>query len=111
MNIKRWITFRYEKELAQTMVETLVKTLPPSHIDTKKKGLTVNRITTLLERNYRQACEYQEDHKIGFIKRAYLANKYKWALLEAGYATDFVDLATEGLIVLLTKASKEIKSQ
>jgi hypothetical protein len=94
-----------EKAFATELAEGLVKELPPGLMDTRRGVLSVNKVTRLLERTYRSAASYQEKHRIGFIKRAVLANSFKWELKNRSYPDDFVDVATEGLVVELSRVA------
>ena len=42
--------------------------------------------------------------------RARLANHFKWCLKTEGYAEDFVDMATEALVMELAKAARAPKT-
>lgn len=94
-----------EKSLAQSLVIQLAKDLPPALMTAEKnrKVLSVNKITRLLEKTYALAYKYHQENKLGMIKRAILANFFKWELKNANYPEDFVNVATEGLIMELTK--------
>jgi hypothetical protein len=94
-----------EKAFARELVERLVKDLPPALMTDRRNVLSVNKITKLLEKTYGSANAWQREHRIGFIKRAVLANAFKWELKNAGYPDDFTDMATEGLVVEITKAT------
>jgi len=106
MNILKMMSADREKVFAQELVQRLAKELPPSLMDKRRTVLSVNKVTRLLERTYQAAFKYQQEHRLGFFKRASLANSFKWELREAAYPDDFVDLATEGLVVELSKARK-----
>ena len=99
--ILRYFSHVAEKKLAKELVEKLVKELPPELMENRRKVLSVNKITRLLENSYKIAGGYQKENKIGFIKRAILANTFKWELKNKGFPDDFVDMATEGLVVAL----------
>lgn len=100
MNI---FNFSKEKAFAQALAQQLKKDIPPILMQDRRKVLSVNKITRLLERTYQVATEYQQSHNLGFIKRAVLANTFKWELKSSGYPDDFVDMATEGLVVQISK--------
>lgn len=89
--------------LIEMLVERLTKELPPQLIQNKRKVLSVNKVTRLLETTYLEVAEYKKTNNPGFIRRAILANKFKWALKGKGYPDDFVDVATEGLVVELSR--------
>lgn len=106
MSILNIFSSASERDFAKEMIQRLVKEIPPALMESRRKVLSVNKVTRLLERTFQMATEYQLEHKSGFIKRAVLANCFKWELKEAKYPEDFVDLATEGLVVALSKAAK-----
>lgn len=111
MKILRFFNHSLEKEFARDLVERLVKELPPRLMEQHHKVLSVNKITRLLERNGQLATSYQQEHGLGVMKRAVLANNYKWQLKNCGYPDDFVDVATESLVVSLTKAAGVAKTK
>ena len=45
------------------------------------------------------------EHKLGVYKKARLGNTFRWELEELGYSKKFVETATEGLVVYLTRKS------
>lgn len=97
-------SFVQEKEFARQLAQQLGKDIPARLMQDRRRVLSVNKITRLLERTYHAATEYQVLHGMGFVKRAVFANSFKWELKNAGYPEDFVDMATEGLVVQLTKS-------
>lgn len=92
-----------EKALAQEMLSKLESQLTPDMFAGQAKLLSVNKVTRLLEQSYRLAEAHQRERRPGFVKRAALANQFKWALLDKGYPKEFVDVAVEGLVVALAK--------
>jgi hypothetical protein len=98
--------FSRENAFARELTATLAKELPPRVLEERRKVLSVNKITRQLERTFQRAADYQQQHRIGFIRRAMLANAFRWELREAGFPSDFVDMATEGLVVELSKARR-----
>jgi hypothetical protein len=95
--------FHQEKQFALSLVEQLAKDLPPSLLENKRKVLSVNKITRLLE-NLCEAChEYQQKNKIGFLRRVFLLNTLKWEMRNRAYSEDFIETVTESLIVHLAK--------
>jgi hypothetical protein len=95
-----------EKAFARELVERIVKDLPPDVMTRNRQSFSVNKITRLLEKTFQNAGSYQREHRIGFIKRAVLANTFKWELKNAGYPDDFTDIATEGLVFEISKATR-----
>lgn len=69
----------------------------------RRQVLSANKISRLLEQSFEIAKAYQSEHKLGVLKRAVLANSFRWELKSCGYPEDFINVATEGLVVELGK--------
>lgn len=103
MNILNWLTRSEEKTCVESLLEKILKELPVEKIADGRSKVSVNKVTRVLESVYASAVDFKRDRKIGFVGRAVMANAFKWGLKEAGYADAFVSMATEGLIVALSK--------
>lgn len=76
----------------------------PQHVDADPaKRPSVNRLTRIVEDACKKARTFQDEHKLGWMGKARLGNAFRWALKERGYRQDFIDLATEALIVYISK--------
>jgi len=106
MSILQYFSTRIEKQIAEQMAEKLAKSIPPSNIESKSKILSVNKVTRQIEDTLQLAVLHQQQHHPGFIKRAILANTFKWSLANKGYSDEFVNIATEALIMETTKATQ-----
>jgi hypothetical protein len=95
-----------DSAFAKELVTRLTKELPPALMDERRKVLSVNKVTRQLEKTFEAAANYQREHRIGFIRRAFLANGFRWELKNQGYPDDFIDVATEGLVVELSRGGK-----
>lgn len=95
-----------DSAFAKQIVSTLVKELPPKLMQEHRGTMSVNKVTRQLEKTYKAAVDYQREQRLGFIRRAFLANGFRWELKECGYPDDFVSVATEGLVVELSRARK-----
>lgn len=95
-----------EKALAKDLSAQIVKNLSPKLMSERRQVLSANKISRLLEQSYEIAKAYQSTHKLGMIKRSVLANSFKWELKSCGYPDDFINVATEGLVVELEKKAK-----
>lgn len=84
--------------MAADLAGHLVKNLPPKTIRERIHTLSANRITRILEQAFGKLTG---DNKVGrsFMGRTILANNFRWALKDAGYPREFIDIAVEGLIV------------
>ncbi len=71
-----------------------------------KPKVSVDRVTRILERIYSRAQTYRDEQQLGYFKKTRLCHAFKWRLTEIGYSKEFVDMATEGLVVYLAKTTK-----
>lgn len=95
-----------EKKLAKELSAQIIKNLSPKLMKERRQVLSANKISRLLEQSFEIAKAYQSTHKLGMIKRAILANSFRWELRSCGYPDDFINVATEGLVVELGKNPK-----
>lgn len=103
MRIFRLFSHVAEKAYAQELARRLAAEIPPKMVDQHRKLLSVNKLTRILERTYQEAAGYQNEHGLGFIKRAIFANAFRWELKSCAYSDEFITMATEGLVVKLSK--------
>jgi hypothetical protein len=93
---------------AEKLAAMLSKKLPTSVLNNPTRKLSPGRITSILEEVFAEAVQFGTDHKLGFIARAKLGNDFRWKLKEMGYAPAFIDVATEGLLVYVSRPSKKV---
>ena len=89
----------FAKELAQD----LAKRYPPALEAAGTRTLSQKRLTTILETIYSKAADFRAQHKLGVYKKARLGNTFRWELKELGYSEKFIEVATEGLVVYITR--------
>jgi hypothetical protein len=90
---------RFAKELA----EDISKQYPPALDQAGSRTLSDKRLTRILEDACTKAAAYKEQHKLGVYKKARLGNTFRWELEELGYTKKFIETATEGLVVYITR--------
>ncbi len=94
---------------AKELAAELAKRYPPSLETSPQKKISHNRVARILEDVYAKAIEYHNKSKLGVYRKARLDNTFQWELKELGYSKQFVELATEGLIVYITRKLGEAK--
>lgn len=104
--ITRLFNHDAERALARELSAQIAKNLSPKLMNERRQVLSANKVSRLLEQSYEIAKAYQSSHKLGMIKRAVLANTFRWELKSSGYPDDFINVATEGLIIELGKKPK-----
>jgi len=101
--------FRTKKvdDFAMTLAHELAKRFPPEMENEIEKKVTPKRISKILEDVFVKATDFKNKNKLGMYKKARLGNTFKWELQDLGYSEKFVELATEGLIVYITKKNEK----
>jgi len=90
-------------DFAKVLAQDIAKRYPPAIANNPEQTVSAKRLTSILEDTFVRANDFKTEHKLGIYGKAKLGNTFKWELKEMGYNEKFVDLATEGLIVYLTK--------
>lgn len=87
---------------AKVLAQDILKRYPPA-LDKSERKISQKRLTTILEDTFTRAVDFRKQHKLGVYKKARLGNTFRWELQEMGYSEKFVEIATEGLIVYITR--------
>jgi hypothetical protein len=90
-------------EFAKSLAGDLAKRYPPALDRGGERKLSQKRLTAILEEIFSKAIEFKKQHKLGVYKKARLGNTFRWELQEMGYSEKFVETATEGLVVYITR--------
>ena len=103
MGLFSWLSNKEVDNFAKLLAQDIAKRYPPTMDNAKEKKVSTNRLTKILEDSYVKAKQFRNDKKLGMYKKAKLGNIFRWELKELGYSAEFVDLATEGLIVYISR--------
>ena len=90
---------------AKNLAQDIAKRYPPAIANNPEQMVSQKRLTTILEDTFNRAQQFNRDNQLGMFKKAKLGNTFKWELKEMGYDEKFIDMATEGLIVYLTRGA------
>jgi hypothetical protein len=90
-------------EFAKNLAQDIAKRYPPAIANNPEQMVSQKRLTAILEEAFNKARQFNTENRLGMFKKAKLGNTFKWELKEMGYDKKFVDMATEGLIVYLTR--------
>lgn len=90
-------------QFAKSLAAEISKRYPPALDQAKEKRISQNRVARVLEEAYDKAVKFKADKHLGIYRKARLGNTFRWELTELGYSKPFVDMATEGLIVYITR--------
>lgn len=96
---------------AKMLAQDVAKRYPPALENSPQKKISPNRVAKVLEDIYAKASDYRQQHRLGVYGKARLGNTFRWELKEAGYSEQFVEVATEGLVVYMTRKGPESASE
>jgi hypothetical protein len=105
MSLFRLLFSKHITEFARDLAENLAKRYPPALDVNPEKKISQARLTRVLEETLTQAAEFQRTQKLGMLGKAKLGNEFKWRLKELGYSEKFIEVATEGLMVYVTRGA------
>jgi len=99
-------------EFAKGLAQEIAKRYPPTMDSGSERKISQKRLTSILEEAFSKAAAFKDQHRLGTYKKARLGNTFRWELTELGYSEKFVELATEGIVVYVSrKTSSQAKSQ
>lgn len=101
----KWFDTKEVDEVADAIVADLVKRLPPAPGPHTRK--TADRLRKTHDVVFARIEQFVRTHKLNIYKKARLANRVRWALREAGYATEFTDALSYELATVATLASRQ----
>ena len=93
-------------QFAKSLALEISKRYPPSLDQAKEKKISQNRITRVLEDTFNKATAFKAEKHLGVYRKARLGNTFRWELTDLGYSKSFVEMATEGLIVYITRKAQ-----
>jgi len=88
---------------AKSLAHDIEKRYPPALDKQVGKRPTVNRLTRIVEDACKKAESFRTEHRLGWLGKAVLGNSFRWELTEMGYQKDFVDFATEAIVVHVSR--------
>lgn len=88
-------------EFAKSLAQDIARRYPVAIDGDPAKRPSVNRLTRIVEDACAKVVAFQAKHRLGWFGKAKLGNAVRWTLTEMGYQRDFVELATEAVIIHL----------
>lgn len=103
MKLLQRLTSSEVDQFAKGLAQEIAKKYPPALDQAKEKKVSHNRISRILEEAYAKAIAFHREKRLGVYRKAKLGNTFRWELTELGYSKEFVELATEGLVVYVAR--------
>lgn len=96
---------------AGQLAQQIAAKYPPELDTTSKKAIPEKRLTRILEEAFSAARAFKDENKLGLYKKARLSNSFRWELSQLGYSSEFIELATEGMVVYITRKIEKEKTE
>lgn len=103
----KWLDTKDVDALVDRVVRDLLHRLPPATLGADGKKAEARQRKTY-EAVLLEASEFARRHKLNIYKKARLANRFKWALVEAGYPPEFVSEMTYELAAVVASCSGSV---
>lgn len=104
-----WLDTKEVDAFADAVVAELQQRFPPSGVDLSTKK-AIERVTKNAEQILRRVEDFARGRKLNVYKKARFGNRIKWALREAQYPAQFVEIMTYELVTQLTLASRKARA-
>lgn len=96
---------------AGQLAQQIASKYPPEFDTGSKKAIPEKRLTRILEEVFIAARAFKDENKLGLYKKARLSNSFRWELTKLGYTAEFIELATEGMVVYITRKNEQEKEK
>ena len=93
------------EDFARSLVDDIAKRYPVAIDQDDSARPSANRLTRIVEDVCKKAVDFKGEHKLGVLGKAKLGNAFRWELSNRGYRKEFVDLATEAVVVHISRKS------
>lgn len=100
-----WLDTKEVDEFADSVVAELLQRFPPSGLDLSTKK-TIERVVKNVDKLMLRVGDFARGRKLNLYQKARFGNRIKWALKEAQYPAQFVEVMTHELVTQLTLASR-----
>lgn len=87
-----------DTDFANQLAEQIARHFPPTSEPKLAKLGGKRRLESVLEVVYKDVDAYSSNQKPGWVRKARLANTFRWKLIEIGYSQEFVNALTEGIV-------------
>ena len=100
-----WLNTKEVDEFACSLVDDLVRRLPPPAANSEKEW-TPHRLRDTHDVIFARVEKFARTHRLNVFKKARLGNTFKWTLSQAGYEREFVDSLTYDIVTLISSKKR-----
>lgn len=101
--LARWRRPSEIEATVQALVAELLRRYPPQMASGEGRRLSPQAVTNILEAVINKAVVKSQELHLGVFGKAKLGTEFKFALKEKGYPEKFVEVATEALVVYVSR--------
>lgn len=102
-----WLDTKEVDAFADSVVKELLERFPPTGVDLSTQK-SVERVLKNVDKLLGRVTEFTRSRKLNVYKKARFGNRVKWALREAKYPPQFVDIMTHKLVEQAALASSKV---
>ena len=102
-----WLDTKEVDAFADSVVKELLERFPPTGVDLSTRK-SVERVLKNVDKLLGRVTEFTRSRKLNVYKKARFGNRVKWALREAKYPPQFVDIMTHKLVEQAALASSKV---
>jgi hypothetical protein len=103
--VLRWFNTKEVDEFADSVVAELLQRFPPTGVDLSTRK-AIDRVVKNVDKLALRVADFGRSRKLNVYQKARFGNRVKWALKEAQYPAQFVDVMTQELVTQITLAAR-----
>lgn len=101
-----WLDTKEVDEFADSVVADLLQRFPPTGVDLSSRK-SIERVMKNVDKIMLRVADFARSRRLNLYKKARFGNRIKWALKEAQYPAQFIEVMTHELVTQLTLASQK----
>ena len=105
-----WLDTKEVDAFADSVVKELLERFPPAGVDLSSRK-SVERVLRNVDKLLARVTEFTRARRLNVYKKARFGNRVKWALKEANYPPQFVEIMTHKLVEQAALASAKARGE
>lgn len=101
-----WLDTREVDAFADAVVKELLERFPATGVDLSTRK-SVERVMRNVDGLLARVTQFTREHRLNVYKKARFGNRVKWALREANYPPQFVEIMTHKLVEQAALATRQ----
>lgn len=98
-----WFSRPEDEIFAKNIAQKFERRLPPSVAKSRRDKLNIERLGDIFENILVEAKNYNIKNRPNFIRKARIANIFRWELKSYNYPDEFIATVTNALVIYLSK--------